>query len=241
MDNAAARYLKRKEITADNILYMDREDKKTSIHLAGGTCYVTYIPLKNIYSALPRNEFININKGVVLAKRHIVKIIRNEYTMDDGTTFAGRVRTPGAHTRNQEALLRGIDEWTDEESNWKQFSILGDLPIAFCVMELTDEDGNGGESDFVMRYCNKKMEEMQGKTADEVLNHSAYEVLNKESRKWLVTYEDIALNGGSKVIHDYDVQGKDARTVYAYRPKERCCACAVIRDDGKEGRWHGRI
>ena len=70
-------------------------------------------------------------------------------------------------------------------------SILDDMPVAYCVIELTfDEDGHG--VDFIFRYCNKYMEVVEGIPVEEMLNRSFYEVFKNGDKKWLVAYADVA-------------------------------------------------
>lgn len=68
------------------------------------------------------------------------------------------------------------------------------MPLAFCVIELVfDEKGHG--VDFVFRYCNEMMADVEGIPISEMINRSFYEVFENGDKKWLVTYADVALNG----------------------------------------------
>lgn len=49
------------------------------------------------------------------------------------------------------------------------------MPLAFCVIELVfDEKGHG--VDFVFRYCNEMMADVEGIPISEMINRSFYEV-----------------------------------------------------------------
>mgnify|MGYP002224699522 CR=1 FL=1 len=50
-------------------------------------------------------------------------------------------------------------------------SLLDDMPLAFCVIELVfNEDGHG--VDFIFRYCNAQMAVVEGVPIEEMLNRS---------------------------------------------------------------------
>lgn len=59
------------------------------------------------------------------------------------------------------------------------------MPIAFCVIELVfDEKGHG--VDFVFRYCNEMMADVEGMPVSEMINRSFYEVFeNGDKSGWL--------------------------------------------------------
>ena len=60
-------------------------------------------------------------------------------------------------------------------SFFEKCSILDDMPVAYCVIELVfDADGHG--VDFVFRYCNKHMAVVEGIPVEEMLNRSFHEV-----------------------------------------------------------------
>ena len=73
------------------------------------------------------------------------------------------------------------------------------IPLAFCVIELVfDEKGHG--VDFVFRYCNEMMADVEGIPISEMINRSFYEVFENGDKKWLVTYADVALNGNKHTL-----------------------------------------
>ncbi|MGN0097844.1 MAG: LytTR family DNA-binding domain-containing protein, partial [Candidatus Methanomethylophilaceae archaeon] len=87
-------------IETPDIVYVIRSDRKTVVHLEDGRAEGTYIALKDLFSVLPEDEFLHINKGTVVSKSHVVNVDRGVYLMSDGTSFQGRMRTPGEHSRN---------------------------------------------------------------------------------------------------------------------------------------------
>lgn len=101
------------------------------------------------------------------------------------------------------------------------------IPLAFCVIELVfDEKGHG--VDFVFRYCNEMMADVEGIPISEMINRSFYEVFENGDKKWLVTYADVALNGNKHTLTDYSPEIDKHLTIYRYQPIPGYCACILI-------------
>lgn len=94
------------------------------------------------------------------------------------------------------------EEFTPPLGFYEKCSIMDEIPLAYCVIELVfDEDGHG--VDFIFRYCNKEMTVVEGVPVEEMLNRSFYEVFRNGDRKWLVSYADVALNGTKHTLKDF--------------------------------------
>ena len=226
-------FFERKNIDISNILYLTRQNPLTKITFFDGKEILTAIPVKEIAIYLPDEEFVNITKGVLLRKSQIVNISGDGlYTMTDGSVFQGRKRNISQHKQLRQAL--GLSKEQDEKAEkmvplelLEKCSILNDMPLAFCVIELVfDADGRG--VDFVFRYCNEEMAVVEGIPVSEMLNNSFYKVFENGDKKWLVTYADVALNGTKVVLHDYSPEiGKDL-SIYCFQPHPGYCACILI-------------
>ncbi len=106
------------------------------------------------------------------------------------------------------------------------FSMLDNIPIAFCVIELVfNKDGLG--VDFVFRYSNKQMEYVEGKKIDEMVNHSFYTVFPNADKKWLVTYTDVAINGSYRCIRDFSTEIKKDLFIQCFQPIKGFCGCLI--------------
>lgn len=226
-------FFERKNIDISNILYLTRQNPLTKITFFDGKEILTAIPVKEIAIYLPDKEFVNITKGILLRKSQIVNISDDGlYTMTDGSVFQGRKRNIIQHKQLRQAL--GLSKEQDEKAEkmiplelLEKCSILNDMPLAFCVIELVF-DANGRGVDFVFRYCNEEMAAVEGIPVSEMLNHSFYEVFENGDKKWLVTYADVALNGTKVILHDYSPEiGKDL-TIYCFQPHPGYCACILI-------------
>ena len=226
-------FFERKNIDISNILYLTRQNPHTKITFFDGKEILTAIPVKEIAIYLPDEEFVNITKGILLRKSQIVNISDDGlYTMTDGSVFQGRKRNISQHKLLRQAL--GLSKEQDEKAEkmvplelLEKCSILNDMPLAFCVIELVF-DANGRGVDFVFRYCNEEMAVVEGIPVSEMLNNSFYEVFKNGDKKWLVTYADVALNGTKVVLHDYSPEiGKDL-SIYCFQPHPGYCACILI-------------
>ena len=226
-------FFERKNIDISNILYLTRQNPLTKITFFDGKEILTAIPVKEIAIYLPDEEFVNITKGVLLRKSQIVNISDDGlYTMTDGSVFQGRKRNISQHKQLRQAL--GLSKEQDKKTEkmiplelLEKCSILNDMPLAFCVIELVF-DANGRGVDFVFRYCNEEMAVVEGIPVSEMLNNSFYKVFENGDKKWLVTYADVALNGTKVILHDYSPEiGKDL-TIYCFQPHPGYCACILI-------------
>lgn len=226
-------FFERKNIDISNILYLTRQNPLTKITFFDGKEILTAIPVKEIAIYLPDEEFVNITKGILLRKSQIVNISDDGlYTMTDGSVFQGRKRNISQHKQLRQAL--GLSKEQNEKTEkmiplelLEKCSILNDMPLAFCVIELVF-DANGRGVDFVFRYCNEEMAVVEGIPVSEMLNNSFYEVFENGDKKWLVTYADVALNGTKVILHDYSPEIGKELTIYCFQPHPGYCACILI-------------
>lgn len=233
MNYNVPRYFERKKITASDIMYLTRETPRTIITLLTGESLTTTIPMKEIASCLPEDDFLNISKGITLRKDQILHISDDGlYTMTDGRIFQGRKRNISQHKRIRKSLNLPLTLDNDTNSHLplnllEKCSILDEMPLAFCVIELVfDADGHG--VDFIFRYCNDEMAVVEGVPVSEMIDRSFYEVFKNGDKKWLVTYADVALNGTKHVIHDFSPEIGQTLTIHCYQPCPGYCACVLI-------------
>lgn len=227
------RYFKRKKIVASDIMYLTRQNPHTIITLQNGENISTSIPMKEIAAYLPKDDFINISKGITVKKDQIVHISdEGLYTMTDGSSFQGRKRNIAQHKQIRQSLQipDTLSNKTDDPVSLtllEKCSLLNDMPLAFCIIELVfDTDGHG--VDFIFRYCNDEMAVIEGVPVSDMVNRSFYEVFKNGDKKWLVTYADVALNGTKHVIHDFSPEIEQTLSIYCYQPCPGFCACVLI-------------
>ncbi len=219
-------YFKKHGLCAENILYIYRKDRKTVIQRSDGEEFALFIPVQSVLSALPESEFLSISKGTVVCRSHIVNISDDGiYTMSDGRTFQGRKRDMSSHRRLRTEI--GLAKTKPHPlSMLEKCSLLDDMPLAFCVIELVfNQDGHG--IDFIFRYCNAEMANVEGIPVEEMLDRSFYEIFRNGDKKWLVAYADVALNGTKHTLHDYSPEINKYLTIHCYQPEPGYCACVL--------------
>lgn len=233
------RYFLKHNIEITHILSAFCRGKNLVICLDSGKEISCTMQLYELVERLPEDEFVMIRRGTILRKSGILSIDNNgTYTMIDGRTFQGRKRYLKEHKELRETLgLNSSDTYTDPLqkqspvplSFLEKCSLLDDMPLAYCVIELVfDENGHG--IDFIFRYCNKQMEVVENTPLDEMIDQSFYAVFKNGDRKWLITYADIALNGGQRTLHDYSPEINKTLTIYCYQPQPGYCACVLVPD-----------
>lgn len=222
MENQAAKFLNKYKIDIRKIMYLTRDGRKTVLHMANGGKYDTYLPLKEVLADLPEGMFECINKGIAVSSGYVTDIQENEFVMANGTRFKGRVRI-----RKSQKEIIGAYKENRRNNEWEDLGILNNLPFPFCVMELVfDENGRG--IDFVLRYCNKEMELLGKRDIRNLVNRSLFEALDKENRKLLVAYADVALNGVERIVEGYGSDKESSMKLFCYQPKINYCACMML-------------
>lgn len=226
-----ATYFKKHRISVAEVMYVYRHEGKTKIHLTNGTEAATLLPIHELRDFLPTAEFLNIAKGVLVRRSQIAHIADNGlYTMTDSKTFQGRRRNLSAHKRLRRELQ--LEHSANQAALaamglFEKCSILNDMPLAYCVIELVfDENGHG--VDFIFRYCNAQMAVVEGLPVSQMLNRSFYEVFKNGNKKWLVAYADVALNGTKRILNDFSPEIGKQLTIYCYQPEPGFCACILI-------------
>ena len=222
-------FLSKKGINSSDIKYIIRENGKTSVYLKDDRSMETYIPVKSFLKLLPKSDFININKGILLSKSYIKFVNKCIYVTADGRSFEGRHRALKEHLKNEIEL--SLPEKTTSEAGKvgirARFSVLNKMPIAFCVMELIT-DNTGKAADFVFRYCNEHMAVLENASVEKLLDSSLCKLNRTGIGTRFISYADVALNGTEKVLHDYIPEMGRGFDIYCFQPERGYCACALI-------------
>ena len=229
------KYFQKHHLNTEDILYVYRRDRKTVICCESTEEAASSITMHELLAFLPEEEFISISRNAIVRRDRILNISHDGvYTMTDGKTFQGRTRYLSTHRRLRREMKLDVpsprNEFVPPLGFYEKFSILDDMPVAYCVIELVfDEDGHG--VDFIFRYCNKYMAVVEGVPVEKMLNHSFYEVFKNGDRKWLISYADVALNGSQHTLHDYSPEIDKKLTIYCYQPEPGFCACVLLPDE----------
>lgn len=234
MNEKVEKFYKKYRLSEATIMYIDREDAKTLIHTTDGRVVDTFIPIKSLIEDFDDKTFVIINKGICLNANYITSINNGIYLMKDGTKFQGRVRGAGEHKQMQKTIAEinsasaseGLTGITSAGGK-NDFSAFEDLPIAICILEMKYDNKNSGMN-YIFRYCNKNMESLQGLRREAMLGKTFNSIFRDADPKWLITFGDVALNGGQRIIDFRDpVFGRKLR-IYCYQPSPVMCGCLFV-------------
>lgn len=228
------RFWERHQVTPDEILSVYRQGRHTVLCSQSGAEIYCTDPMHQVLEALPTEDFLSISRSAIVRRDKIMHISSSGvYTMADGKTFQGRTRYLSTHRKLKkelEARSSGGTLFLPAADFYDKYSILDRMPVAYCIIELLfDENGHG--IDFIFRYCNYQMEQVEGIPIQQMLNRSFYEVFKNGDKKWLVAYADTALNGTPHTLHDYSPEIGKTLTIHCYQPEANFCACVLIPDE----------
>lgn len=212
MSKDIKKYLKKHGIEPQEIMYFTKEGRKTLIHLRNGKVVDTFLPTKYFYEVL-EDQFLSVNKGVLLSKEHIVKIENGMYVMSDHSKHKGRIRTPGQHKKNQ-AIYYKMDN-VSTESIKDAFSMLDTMPLACFVVDIK----NG----YNICFCNEKCNESGFFPTNEIENAPFFDLINEENKQWKEWFQS-----KNKTIHDYRREDHFSYTIHCFQPAPNYCACILI-------------
>lgn len=232
MSSKIEKFFKKHAFSPEDIKYIIREDGKTAIHLIDDRIIYTYITVKELKESLPPEDFLYPNKGIVAATSQIVNVRDGSYEMVDGRIFKYRVHNSIYHDNRLLMLGRRMEHVQNSanalspDSLASTFAILDKIPLPICVIELIFDDLGRG-ADFILRYCNSKMAEIEQRSTEEMVNHSLIEIFHNMNKRWLVTYADVAVNDTVRVIEEHHALLDKNIKVYCYQPMEGYCACVM--------------
>lgn len=213
----------KKRINVSDVLYITRNGRKSVLQLANNRKIECFDTIKSIIEDDKTNSLECINKGIVVNKKHLDRIENSRYVMSDGSVFTGRVKT----TKKELAMIED-EVINNKEHKWNQYSLFDNMPLAFCIIELVF-DKNGEGLDFIFRYCNEEMANLEGRPVEEMVDNSFYKIFKNGDKKWLIIYADVALNGTKRIIESYSPEIDSQLRIYCFQPKPNFCACALVK------------
>jgi len=231
MNEKLHRFFRRNNAAMIDLMYILRSGRKTAFHLVDGRVIENYMHLKDLVILLPEEDFCRINKSIIVARRHILSIQNNIYTMADGRELEGRIRTPGAHSTIMHELEQSHASQAApllSEEVRQRFSLLDHLPIPFCVVEVAINDDQSGMN-LVFCYGNNAMFAHEKRIADEIIGHSFFELYPAHiNAKWIAIHTDVALNGTTHMIRDYDEERNMHFTFHCFQPAPGYSASVLV-------------
>lgn len=215
------------QVPVDDIVYITIEGRKSKITRADGSILYTNRSLKDIYAELSDELFSSINRGIVVSRKYIRQEQGGVVTMTDGATFRRRVRADRVARTDAAAAGEKTVCPYDAMEQW-----MGSLPMPMCVMEMVyGRRGRGVE--FLLRYCNSAMEQLEGVSFSEVRDKPLEQLPGIGHAKWLTIFADVAVNGSSRTMED--VWDSSFYRVCCYQPQPGFCAL-MMTDLTKENR-----
>ena len=230
MDEKILKFFDKHSIQIDEIKYLTRSDGKTCIHMTDGRVIKTFTTVKEFFDTLRSYDFISINKGILVSQQQIDHIDHFTYHMIDGTKLEGRKRTIAAHKTLGKAIEEASDPAVIAADIRAQFSVLDNMPVAFCVIELIFNSDNAG-IDFVFRYCNEAFACLENRQVEDVIGQSFYQVFPGRDKKLVATYVDVSMNGTARQFRTYNPEIMKELLVKCFQPMENFCACMLFPTD----------
>ena len=228
--DSVRRFMEKQALTEDMICYILRREGSTCLHLLDGRVPETQIPLGHFEKYLDPEQFLRVNKDVLLAVGQVLSVHSGKYLMTDGAVLEGRHHGTRSHTEFRRRMAEAqADESALLQEIQAKYAAYDDFPFPFCVTQMVF-DLHGKETTFIFRYCNKMMAQLEGKSIRQMLDHSYYEVFRNADRKWLVKYGDIVKNGGYRSVREYSPEIGKWLNLVAYRVAPGFCACIVVED-----------
>lgn len=230
------RFLHKHRISTEDIKYIIRENGNTVVYTLDDRAVETYLPVKDFRESLPVEKFLHPNKGIMAAASQIVDVADGQYLMADGRTFKYRVHNSQMHDSRLLMLGRQFEqvhaapEQEAQQTFEDKFSVFDNMPIPAYVVELQMKEDAFG-ADFIFRYCNQAMRDVEKKSKEQVLGKPFFDVIPSADPKRLVVYMDVALNGTQRTITEYDTGKQAMITVSCFQPMPGYCVCMLMKVD----------
>jgi len=238
------RFLHKHNIDPQDIKYIIREDGDTVVYTIDNRTVATYLPIKDFRDSLPVEHFLHPNKGIIAAASQVIDVVDGHYEMADGRRFKYRVHNSARHDsrllslgRQFEHTVAAVETEDEDDSFVKQFSVLDKMPIPIYVVELQMPE-HSFTAEFVFRYCNNAMCQLEGMSREQILGQKFQTVLKHADPKRLVVYMDVALNDTSRVLHEFDSHKNGIVEVTCYQPIPGHCLCMLTNFTPAEGSVH---
>ena len=213
------------QVPVDDIMYVTIEGRKTKITRTDGSSLRTNRSLRDVYGDLPGEVFSSINRGIVVSKNYVKSEKKGIITMQDGTQFKRRVRADRLERPKIIPAVQESEAWRPcpvEELTWW----VGEMPMPMCILELVYRS-RGGSATFVVRYCNRALEELEGVRLADVKDQPIGKLGTLSNSKWLTVFADVAINGSVQTMEDqWGDTGRYMRA-HCYQPQSGCCALVL--------------
>lgn len=224
---------RRIDIPISSILYVIMEGNNAFIHLPQDTIYQTRMTLAEIEPLLGEN-FLKVKRGCLVSVIAIHEFTADKVCLINGEEleYASRNRTEiirRFHERQKEIIhyFNASVSLNTEEEYHAHYKVFDALPIAFCDIEM-EFDGAFNAVDWIFRYCNAAMAELEKVPLDKMLGNTFSSLFPSMDPKWLRTYERTALFGETIKIVDYSSEIDTYLDIICFPTFKGHCGCILF-------------
>lgn len=220
------------QIPASSIIYASVTDKLCKIHLDNGDTLSLFITISELLEKLGEEDFLRVSRSSMVAYTAVESVNQEEIILYGG------VRIPYSRSRRREIMdkarncmerqvvCRDKNRAVGELDFVHGFSFWEEVPIGFGVLEFV-ADCTGRFSDFIFRYANRALAELEGVTADALINRAYGQIFKEAHNKRLAIYSKVAFMGDTVELIDYSPELGKELLILCYQPAYGYCACIV--------------
>lgn len=220
------------QIPASSIIYASVTDKLCKIHLDNGDTLSLFITISELLGKLGEEDFLRVSRSSMVAYTAVESVNQEEIILYGG------VRIPYSRSRRREIMdkarncmerqvvCRDKNRAVGELDFVHGFSFWEEVPIGFGVLEFV-ADCTGRFSDFIFRYANRALAELEGVTADALINRAYGQIFKEAHNKRLAIYSKVAFMGDTVELIDYSPELGKELLILCYQPAYGYCACIV--------------
>lgn len=220
------------QIPASSIIYASVTDKLCKIHLDNGDTLSLFITISELLEKLGEEDFLRVSRSSMVAYTAVESVNQEEIILYGG------VRIPYSRSRRREIMdkarncmerqvvCRDMNRAVGELDFVHGFSFWEEVPIGFGVLEFV-ADCTGRFSDFIFRYVNRALAELEGVTVDALINRAYGQIFKEAHNKRLAIYSKVAFMGDTVELIDYSPELGKELLILCYQPAYGYCACIV--------------
>lgn len=233
-------------IQTKDILYITISDKLSFLHLKDSVTLNLFITLSELEQLLPRADFVRISRNCIINYHAIYSIHDTQVTLTNNESLP-------YSKRREKSILDGYQKYVQNKyasespdtlrqaiDFYEKYKSFENIPIAFAVIEMV-VDGNGHSIDFIFRFANQALAELEGVPLNELKGNSFFSIFPDAQKKWLSIYREVAFEGKQMEIIDFREELKKVLRIQCFQPMHGYCACLLTDVTGKDSYENSRF
>lgn len=233
-------------IQTKDILYITISDKLSFLHLKNNVTLNLFITLSELEQLLPRADFVRISRNCIINYHAIHSIHDTQVTLTNNESLPYSKRREKSILDGYQAYVKHkyaaespdtLHQTIDFHEKYKSFD---NMPVAFAVIEMV-MDNNGHSIDFIFRYANQSLAELEGVPLRELEGNSFLSIFPDAQKKWLSIYREVAFEGKEMEIIDFRQELKKVLRIQCFQPMHGFCACLLTDVTGKDSYENSRF